>query len=173
MIDTFFDNDSCEHEPQEAPVECAARFLEELWQTAAPESQTNKIAPPPEDDELPPAPSAQQIQAMYADAAQGRFAQTAGTMAIRAFVEDPQNGLGNMRTAANVELERLNSQYRMRVATVQEPNSNDVTVYVVLQRNGENLNDLITDAHRNGARSQYANRAIQIRVQQPAPRIDA
>lgn len=122
--------------------------------------------PPPEADEQPTPPTADEIRTMNARAAEGRLDNnTARLSAALALQNGGTRGLAEFRDQMNAELAGANSDYRARIARVDGPNG-VVNLYMVLQnqRNNENLNDIVRDLHENGANSQYRSRAVHIEL---------
>lgn len=128
-------------------------------------------APPPESQPperpLPEAPSMEQMAAMRAAAEQGRLIDTANTVFLRALATNGLDGLLEARNELNRHLTAQDSEYQARIARVLS--NGNINFIIMLQRDGENLNDMAADIMRNGGDSQYAQRAIRFELTPQRP----
>ncbi len=124
-----------------------------------------------QEQEIPPAPSMEQMAAMRTAAEGGRLDDTAAVVFLRGLATNGTRGLAEARDALNQHLLGQNSDYRARIARVDS--NGEVNFIVMLQRDGENLNNMALDVMRNGRDSQYAGRAIRFQVTPQPARPDA
>lgn len=165
----------------QSELDASSALLESTWVNIPvppdrPAALDRRVAPDrqraPEQAENPQ-PTAQQIQAMHASAAEGRLDNdTARRSVVRAVETNGARGLIDFRDEMNTQLAQANSDYRARVVRADGPNG-VINLYLILQdqRNNENLADMVRDLQTNGANSPYRNRAVHLELT-PAPRPD-
>lgn len=141
----------------------STRFLETTWKLPVVHSEQPCDASIVRPLEMPQMSASHQVSEMHNLAVRGRLTEAGVSVFRNAWTANGVSGIAAVRDQLNMHLEKECSNYSVRTACIDHT-TQQFDVYIVLMMAFESLDWIVTDLRRNGANSDYANRAFVFKV---------